>query len=113
MPLEGLSRLLSWFVPLVLLAVIILPQALRILREHERGVIFRLGELLTAKRPGPIFSHSDRRSNGANGFARRDHNAEGDFRLPKNGAGRCDDEQGADRVATAVPANHARNFQRA
>jgi regulator of protease activity HflC (stomatin/prohibitin superfamily) len=63
MPLEGLSRLLSWFVPLVLLAVIILPQALRILREDEHGVIFRLGELLTVKGPGLIFSHSDRRSN--------------------------------------------------
>ena len=55
MPLEGLSKLLSWVAPLVLLAVIILPQALRILREYERGVIFRLGKLLSAKGPGLIF----------------------------------------------------------
>src|SRR6185436_198045 len=33
---------------------IILPQALRILREYERGVIFRLGKLLGAKGPGLI-----------------------------------------------------------
>ena len=55
MPLEGLPRLFSWVAPLVLLAVIILPQALRILREYERGVIFRLGKLLMAKGPGLIF----------------------------------------------------------
>jgi regulator of protease activity HflC (stomatin/prohibitin superfamily) len=40
---------------LVVLAVIILPQALRILREYERGVIFRLGKLIGAKGPGMIF----------------------------------------------------------
>ncbi len=31
------------------------PQAFRILREYERGVIFRLGKLLGAKGPGLIF----------------------------------------------------------
>ena len=40
---------------LILLAIFILPQALRILREYERGVIFRLGKLLGAKGPGLIF----------------------------------------------------------
>src|SRR5206468_7087453 len=54
MPLEGLPRLFSWVAPLVLLAVIFVPQALRILREYERGVIFRLGKLLGAKGPGLI-----------------------------------------------------------
>src|SRR5215471_1375652 len=49
--LVGLSALL---VPLVILAAIILPQAIRILREYERGVIFRLGKLLGAKGPGMI-----------------------------------------------------------
>jgi regulator of protease activity HflC (stomatin/prohibitin superfamily) len=39
----------------VILAIIILPQALRILREYERGVIFRLGKLIGAKGPGLIF----------------------------------------------------------
>jgi len=37
------------------LAIFILPQAMRILREYERGVIFRLGKLLRAKGPGLIF----------------------------------------------------------
>ena len=40
---------------LVILAIILLPQALRILREYERGVIFRLGKLVGAKGPGLIF----------------------------------------------------------
>ena len=38
-----------------ILAVFILPQAMRILREYERGVIFRLGKLQGAKGPGLIF----------------------------------------------------------
>src|SRR5947209_13285560 len=45
----------AWTVPIIILAVIILPQALRILREDERGVIFRLGKLVGAKGPGLIF----------------------------------------------------------
>jgi len=40
---------------IIILAVVILPQAIRILREYERGVIFRLGKLLGAKGPGIIF----------------------------------------------------------
>jgi regulator of protease activity HflC (stomatin/prohibitin superfamily) len=36
-------------------AAVIVPQALRILREYERGVIFRLGKLIGAKGPGLIF----------------------------------------------------------
>src|SRR5947209_18559295 len=39
---------------LVVLAVFVLPLAVRILREYERGVIFRLGKLLDAKGPGVI-----------------------------------------------------------
>src|SRR5256884_8326122 len=53
--LEALPKLISWAIPLIILAVIILPQAIRILREYERGVIFRLGKLLGAKGPGLIF----------------------------------------------------------
>src|ERR1700741_3938128 len=53
--LETLPKLISWAVPLIILAIIILPQAVRILREYERGVIFRLGKLLGAKGPGLIF----------------------------------------------------------
>src|SRR5713101_632170 len=53
--LEGLLKTVSWAIPFIILAVIILPQAIRILREYERGVIFRLGKLLGAKGPGLIF----------------------------------------------------------
>jgi regulator of protease activity HflC (stomatin/prohibitin superfamily) len=42
-------------VMLLVLAIFILPMALRILREYERGVIFRLGKLQNAKGPGLIF----------------------------------------------------------
>jgi regulator of protease activity HflC (stomatin/prohibitin superfamily) len=42
-------------VVLIILAAFILPQMLRILREYERGVIFRLGKLFGAKGPGVIF----------------------------------------------------------
>jgi regulator of protease activity HflC (stomatin/prohibitin superfamily) len=41
---EEYARLLIWLLPIILLAVIILPQMMiRILREYQRGVIFRLG----------------------------------------------------------------------
>ena len=40
---------------IAILAIFILPQAVRILREYERGVIFRLGKLQGAKGPGLIF----------------------------------------------------------
>jgi len=39
----------------VILAIFVLPQSVRILREYERGVIFRLGKLQGAKGPGIIF----------------------------------------------------------
>jgi len=52
--LEESSKLIAWLVPIVLLAIIVLPQAIRILREYERGVIFRLGKLLGTKGPGMI-----------------------------------------------------------
>lgn len=55
MTLQGLMNLLSWLVPLVVLASLVLPSMIRILREYERGVIFRLGKLLRAKGPGLIF----------------------------------------------------------
>ena len=53
--LEESAILLVWLIPIVLLAVIILPQMIRILREYQRGVIFRLGKLLGTKGPGLIF----------------------------------------------------------
>jgi regulator of protease activity HflC (stomatin/prohibitin superfamily) len=39
---------------IVIFALIILSNAIRILREYERGVIFRLGRLIRAKGPGLI-----------------------------------------------------------
>ena len=53
--LEAFPRLISWAVPIIILAIIIFPQAIRILREYERAVIFRLGKLLGAKGPGVTF----------------------------------------------------------
>src|SRR5690348_8033264 len=41
-------------IPVVIVLLFILPQAVRILREYERGVIFRLGKLQGAKGPGLI-----------------------------------------------------------
>ena len=49
------TKLLAWLVPLAFLAFVLLPSTVRILREYERGVIFRLGKLIGAKGPGLIF----------------------------------------------------------
>ena len=40
---------------LLVFAAIILPQTVRILREYERAVVFRLGKLIGGKGPGLIF----------------------------------------------------------
>ena len=53
--IEGFARLLSSLIPIIILAALIVPQAARILREYERGVIFRLGKLYGTKGPGLIF----------------------------------------------------------
>jgi regulator of protease activity HflC (stomatin/prohibitin superfamily) len=52
--INAFQKLLFWMVPIIILAIIVLPQMVRILREYERGVIFRLGKLLRAKGPGLI-----------------------------------------------------------
>ncbi len=41
-------------VVLIIIGIFILGQAIRVLREYERGVIFRLGRLIGAKGPGLI-----------------------------------------------------------
>lgn len=46
---------IRWLVPAVFLFCAILPAAVRILREYERAVVFRLGKLLRAKGPGLVF----------------------------------------------------------
>ncbi len=53
--IQAIMRLGFGVVVLIILAAFILPQMMRILREYERGVIFRLGKLLGAKGPGLIF----------------------------------------------------------
>jgi len=44
----------SWIIPIIILVAFLLPQMIRVLREYERGVIFRLGKLYKAKGPGLI-----------------------------------------------------------
>jgi regulator of protease activity HflC (stomatin/prohibitin superfamily) len=51
---ETSLKALSWLIPLILLGVIVLPQMIRIMREYERAVVFRLGKLLGAKGPGIV-----------------------------------------------------------
>ena len=50
-----LKMAVAIIVPVFIVLVIILPQAVRILREYERGVVFRLGKLQDAKGPGVVF----------------------------------------------------------
>ena len=52
--LQHLLSLAPWLVAIIILGSIVLAQMIRILREYERGVIFRLGRLRGAKGPGLI-----------------------------------------------------------
>src|SRR5580765_4455827 len=52
--IRKIFNLTAWLIPAIIIIAIVLPQAIRILREYERGVIFRLGKLLPAKGPGLI-----------------------------------------------------------
>src|SRR5512136_2922090 len=51
----GITGLPSGFFFLVIFIIILAASAIKILREYERGVIFRLGRLIGAKGPGIIF----------------------------------------------------------
>ena len=42
------------FIPIVVLVVMFLATAVKILKEYERGVVFRLGRVIKAKGPGLI-----------------------------------------------------------
>jgi regulator of protease activity HflC (stomatin/prohibitin superfamily) len=44
-----------YFFIIILFAIIILSNSIKILREYERGVVFRLGRLIGAKGPGIVF----------------------------------------------------------
>ncbi|HZE18577.1 MAG TPA: SPFH domain-containing protein, partial [Candidatus Angelobacter sp.] len=39
----------------IVLALLVLSSAIKVLREYERGVVFRLGRVIGAKGPGLIF----------------------------------------------------------
>jgi regulator of protease activity HflC (stomatin/prohibitin superfamily) len=52
--LPDMMNLLLWIIAAVVALAILLPSVVRVLREYERGVIFRLGKLLRAKGPGLI-----------------------------------------------------------
>ena len=52
--IEQIMKLGTGVVVVLILLAFLVPQAVRILREYERGVIFRLGKLLGAKGPGLI-----------------------------------------------------------
>jgi len=51
----GLPGISSGFFFLIVFILILAASAIKILREYERGVIFRLGRLIGAKGPGIIF----------------------------------------------------------
>src|SRR5688572_24298393 len=51
---QGWFNTVSWLLPVFVLIALVLPAAIRILREYERGVVFRLGKLLRAKGPGLV-----------------------------------------------------------
>jgi regulator of protease activity HflC (stomatin/prohibitin superfamily) len=46
--------MIQFLTPVVLFVVVVLASAIRILREYERGVVFRLGRLIGVKGPGLI-----------------------------------------------------------
>ncbi len=52
--MDQAATIIAVLVPLVILGIIVLSSAVRILREYERGVIFRLGKLIGAKGPGLV-----------------------------------------------------------
>src|SRR5712672_3728230 len=52
--MHKILNLTSWIIPIIIIGAIFIPQCLRILREYERGVVFRLGKLLDAKGRGVI-----------------------------------------------------------
>jgi regulator of protease activity HflC (stomatin/prohibitin superfamily) len=51
----GFFNLITWIIIIAVLVAILLPQMFKILREYERGVVFRLGKFQATKGPGLIF----------------------------------------------------------
>ncbi len=51
---ENFINNLSWIIPLTIVALMLLTQMFKILREYERAVVFRLGKFQRTKGPGLI-----------------------------------------------------------
>lgn len=54
-PIQYLLTFGTWLIPILAFVLFVIPSTIRILREYERGVIFRLGKLIGPKGPGLIF----------------------------------------------------------
>jgi len=52
--ISGIVAVLGGLLPVVILFILFLAVSLRVLKEYERGVIFRLGRVIAAKGPGLI-----------------------------------------------------------
>lgn len=50
----ALTNMLVWVITLVIFLAVFLPQMFKIMREYERGVVFRLGKFQSTKGPGLI-----------------------------------------------------------
>jgi regulator of protease activity HflC (stomatin/prohibitin superfamily) len=50
-----MSSIIGPIITIIVLAVFIIPSIVKILKEYERGVVFRLGRLIPVKGPGIIF----------------------------------------------------------
>ncbi len=55
MDLGVFTNLIVWLITIVIFLSVFLPQMFKILREYERGVVFRLGKFYMTKGPGFIF----------------------------------------------------------
>jgi regulator of protease activity HflC (stomatin/prohibitin superfamily) len=51
---DAFPDFLVWLITLAVIAVLLLPQMIKILREYERAVVFRLGNYLDTKGPGLV-----------------------------------------------------------
>jgi len=71
--LEKSFGLMPWIVALLVLGTVVLPQMIRILREYERGVIFRLGKTARRKRTRVDLADSHCGPDGEDGPSRHHH----------------------------------------
>ncbi len=53
--IHAAANMISWIIPIVVVLAVVLSSAVRILREYERAVVFRLCKLIGPKGPGVVF----------------------------------------------------------